>query len=243
MIGSVSSSSFNLGSIGNVHSYATNLVKSYMTENKDSTNLVGGFLNNALGTTSKTAQSNVNFTKTNASNLNALKSTASSLGSTVRSAKDGDSEKIVKAAEAFAGAYNKAVGHLTNGSADGAGVSKALGYIANNRMTQMSMANYGGFAASRLQSMGISIDDDGMMQIDAEKLTAAFEKSPSQVKGALSVYGSLSDDMITNVDKALRIPAATYTNFSNMKVENSLLNALFSSGSSAKAGSLFDFLL
>ncbi|HBU12479.1 MAG TPA: hypothetical protein DEB31_07050 [Clostridiales bacterium] len=248
MIGSIGSSSFDFSSIGSVHQYATNLVKNYMADNGGdsggasstgaSADLVSGFVNNAQGTTNAVVKNTAAFSKQNAANLNRLKSAASALGNAARSAKDGNAQKIVNAAQAFASAYNSSVDHLMNGSADGAGVQKALSYIADNRMTRMSAASFGGGAASRLQSLGISIDDDGMMQVDAKKLTAAFEKSPASVESALSGYGSLSDTTQNNVDKALRIPSATYTDFSKMQVKNSLVDSLFRA-----SGSLFDFSL
>lgn len=147
-----------------------------------------------------------------------------------------DASSIVKAAENFASAYNAAMSHLSSGSADGAGVTKAMNLIANNRMTAMSAANYGTYASARLNSMGISIDENGKMQIDAEKLTKAVKESPSVVQNSLSGYGGLAESTRQNAEAAMRIPSAQYTNFSNMGVQNSLINALMPS-----TGSLFDF--
>lgn len=147
-----------------------------------------------------------------------------------------DASKVVSAAQNFASAYNTAMSHLMSGAADGAGVSKALNLIGNNRMTAMSASNYGTYASSRLGSMGISIDSDGKMQIDAEKLTKAVKESPSLVQSALSGYGGLAESTRQNAEAAMRIPGAQYVNFSNMKVENSLISSLLPS-----TGSLFDF--
>lgn len=147
-----------------------------------------------------------------------------------------DTSNIVKAAQNFANAYNTAMSHLMSGSADGVGVTKALDLIGNNRMTAMSAANYGTYASSRLNSMGISIDENGKMQIDAEKMTKAVKESPSVVQNALSGYGGLAESTRQNAEAAMRIPGAQYTNFSNMGVQNSLISALMPS-----TGSLFDF--
>ncbi len=149
-----------------------------------------------------------------------------------------DASKLVSAAQDFADAYNRTVSHLMSGGADGAGVTRALNLVADNRMTQMSMGNYGSYAAARLSSMGISIDGEGLMQVDAEKLTNAVKESPSSVQSALSGYGSVTEATRDNAAKAMNIPAATYTNFSNMGVQNSLISALM-----PKAGSMFDFSL
>jgi len=149
-----------------------------------------------------------------------------------------DASKLVGAAQDFADAYNRTVSHLMSGGADGAGVTRALNLVADNRMTQMSMGNYGSYAASRLSSMGISIDSEGLMQVDAEKLTNAVKESPLSVQSALSGYGSVTEATRDNAAKAMNIPAATYTNFSNMGVQNSLISALM-----PKAGSMFDFSL
>ncbi|MGI6153015.1 MAG: flagellar filament capping protein FliD [Christensenellaceae bacterium] len=147
-----------------------------------------------------------------------------------------DASKLVSAAQNFASAYNTAVSHLMSGKADGAGVERALSLVADNRMTAMSIANYGGGAAGRLSAMGISIDEDGKMAVDAEALTKAAQENPLSVQNALSGYGSLSDTTTNNVTQALRIPTATYTDFSKMKVSNSLIDMLM-----PKTGSLFDF--
>ncbi|MDL2236624.1 flagellar filament capping protein FliD [Christensenellaceae bacterium OttesenSCG-928-K19] len=149
-----------------------------------------------------------------------------------------DASAVVDAAKTFASAYNQAVSHLMSGSADGAGVTRALGLVANNGMTAMSIASYGGHAASRLSSMGISIDDEGMMQVDSKKLTAAVQESPASVREALAGYGGVASTAANNADQAMRIPAATYTNFSNMQVQSSLLDALMPS-----TGFLFDIAL
>lgn len=147
-----------------------------------------------------------------------------------------DASKLVKAAENFATAYNATISHLMSGSANGAGVEKALSLISDNRMTAGSMATYGGYAGARLSAMGLSIDQDGMMQVDAEKLTKAVQENPSLVQSALSGYGSLTDTTSSNADRAMRIPSATYTDFSKMQVQNSLISMLM-----PQTGFLFDF--
>jgi len=147
-----------------------------------------------------------------------------------------DASKVVAAAQNFATAYNATISHLMSGSANGAGVQKALNLISDNRMTAGSIASYGGYAGARLSAMGISIDQDGMMQVDTEKLTQAVQKSPGTVQSALSGYGSLTDTTSNNADRAMRIPSATYTDFSKMQVQNSLINMLM-----PQTGFLFDF--
>lgn len=148
-----------------------------------------------------------------------------------------DATKVVSAANNFAAAYNNAMSYLTSGNSNGAGVSRALSLIANNRMTAMSVSNYGGGASSRLANMGITIDDQGKMQVDSKKLTAAAQKSPSSVQSALTGMGGLADTTRQNAEQALRIPKAQYTDFSKMGAENSLINAMM-----PKAGSIFDML-
>jgi flagellar hook-associated protein 2 len=149
-----------------------------------------------------------------------------------------DASSLVDAAQAFANAYNSTVSHLASGSASGAGVTRALNLVANNRMTQMSVGSYGGYASSRLSAMGITINEDGQMGVDADKLTKAVKDSPATVKSTLSGYGGLAETARDNASKAMSIPAATYTNFSNMGVESSLISALM-----PKTGSMFDILL
>lgn len=223
---------FNFGAIGNVGLYAKQLVNSYSAKAKAS-----AALGNAENTIANTVSRNAKFAATNVGNLKSLKTTASSLEQAARniSGKNG-ADGLVKAAENFASAYNRTMGHLVSGGADGAGVEKAIKLVADNGMTASSMANRGTYAAVRMANMGISVDEDGNMQIDAEKLKAAAEQSPATVKSMLTGYGSIAETTMQNADKAMRIPAATYTDFSQMQVSNSLLDMML-----PKTGALFDF--
>lgn len=147
-----------------------------------------------------------------------------------------DASGVVAAAQNFASAYNLTVSHLVNGGASGAGATRALGLVTDNRMTAGSMASYGGATGARLSAMGISVDQDGNMQVDEKKLTAAVQENSGIVKDALAGYNSLADTTQARADEAMRIPTATYTNFSNMQVQSSLINMLMPG-----TGSLFDF--
>lgn len=100
------------------------------------------------------------------------------------------------------------------------------------------MAGYGTYAAHRLSALGMSIDENGMMTIDAQKLADAAAKSPANVKSMLTGYGSITEMTQNNASEAMRIPAATYTDFSNMKVSDSVIDMLL-----PKTGFLFDFSL
>lgn len=224
---------FNFASIGNVGLYAKQLVNSYSAAAKASSSTT------ALDTISSTATSNAKFAATNTANLKSLKTTASSLEQAARNVTSSSGQDaLVSAAENFASAYNRTMGHLTSGGATGAGVDRAIGYVGDNGMTAMSIANRGGYAyaSARMANMGITIDDDGKMQVDAGKLKQAATESPATVKSMLVGYGSISETTMQNADKAMRIPAATYTDFSQMKVSDSLLSALLPT-----TGSLFDF--
>lgn len=227
---------FNFGAIGNVGLYARQLVKSYSASAKAGSVL--GKLGTAEDTIASTVSRSAKFAATNTVNLKSLKSTAGSLEQAARNVtgKNG-ADGLVKAAQNFASAYNRTMSHLVSGEADGAGVDRAVRLVADNGMTASSMATRGTYAAARMANMGVSIDDDGMMQIDAEKLKAAAESSPATVRSMLTGYGSIAETTMQNADKAMRIPAATYTDFSQMQVSNSLLDALL-----PKTGALFDFL-
>lgn len=229
----ISGSSFNFGAIGNVGLYAKQLVKSYTAKAKASANT-----DDYTSVISRTVGNSQKFVSTNTANLKSLKTSASSLeraaqglGSTTKA------EDMVTAAQNFASSYNRTVGHLTSGGADGAGVERALGYVADNRMTAGSASRYGGYAAARMANMGISIDDDGNMQVDAEKLKKAINENPNSVKNQLTGYNNIARITQQNADKAMRIPAATYTDFSNMQATDSLLGALM-----PQVGSIFDLL-
>ena len=230
-------SSYDLSKIGNVGLYAANMVKNYMAATKSP---VGMQQDNSFATvTSNTVKNTSMFAGQNIENLRFLKSAASALNSAARGLGSYSSEQdLISVAQNFASAYNKTVSYLTSGLADGEGVSKALNLVADNRMTEFSMAHYGTYAAHRLSSIGMAIDDTGMMNIDAQKLTAAVEKSPANVKSTLTGYGSITEVTEANVSEAMRIPVAAYTDFSNMEVSNSLIDMLL-----PKAGFLFDFSL
>ncbi len=237
MIGSVSGSSYDLNAIGNVGQYASNLVKTYMTSAK--TGAASGGAGTYQDTIEKTTGDTLRFAQENVSNLKNMKGAAASLENAARGLGAGASaEDVAKAAENFASAYNKTVSYLSSGAADGAGAQKALSLVADNRMTESSAAKYGGYAASRLQTMGISIDKDGKMQVDHKKLIATAEERPTAVKAMLSGRGSVAETMQENADKAMRIPAATYTDFSKMKVSDSLISMLMPG-----RGFLFDISL
>lgn len=229
------STGFNFGAIGNVGLYAKQLVNSYTAKAKASSQANNDSYASVI---SKTVSNSQQFTSKNTANLKSLKTTAASLESAARgiNGKNG-ADNLVKAAESFANAYNNTVKHLTSGGADGSGVEKALGYVSDNRLTNSSASRYGSYAANRMANMGIMIDEDGNMQVDAEKLKKAAAESPATVKNMLTGYGSIADVTQRNADKAMRIPTATYTDFSNMQARDSLLDALL-----PKVGSMFDLL-
>lgn len=130
-----------------------------------------------------------------------------------------DTENLVSAAADFVDAYNTAVSWLSSKTGSGAGVSKALNMISNAGL-------------SRLSSVGITMDSSGKLSLDGEKLAKAAQSNPSSVKSMLSV----SERVSSGAGSAMRIPAATYTDFSSMRVSNSLIDMLMPS-----TGSLFDF--
>lgn len=235
MIGAANGS-YNLNAIGNVGQYASGLVKSQMASAETGTTTGTG---NYQDTISKTTGNTLKAAKESVSNLKSMKATAATLQNSAQGLGTTTSaEELASAAENFAAAYNKTVSYLASGVADGQGAQKALNLVADNRMTQGSMGNYGSYAANRLSTMGISIDQDGMMQVDHKKLVSAAKENASVVTSMLSGRGSVTDTMQTNADKAMRIPAATYTDFSKMKVSDSLISQLMPG-----TGFLFDISL
>lgn len=234
--GIMAGNGYNLNGIGNVGLYASNLVRTYMNSVKPGSG-IGKADNSFASVKSTTVRNNAAFTSQNVSNLQMLKAAASALNSTARGLGSYATEsELVAAAQNFASAYNKTISHLTSGTADGAGVEKALNLVADNRMTGLSMGNYGSYTANRAAVMGVSIDQDGKMQVDAKKLTDAAQKSPASVKSILTGRGSIPEIVHENAEQAMRIPAATYTDFSKMQVSDSLIDALL-----PNSGFLFDF--
>ncbi len=108
-------------------------------------------------------------------------------------------------------------------------------------MRALRMLGGGGMAGiglSRLSAMGLSVDESGNMQIDEEKMQSAVTVSPNAVRGALSGYGSVTQNIEQGADEAMSLPSASYADFSNARMENSLLSALM-----PQSGFLFDFSL
>ena len=225
---------FNFGAIGNVGLYAKQLVNSYTAKAKAASSSNDSY----SSVISKTVSNSQKFTSTNSANLKSLKTTASSLEKSARTLGSSSSaDDLVKAAQSFASSYNRTISHLTSGAADGTGVDKALSYVTDNRLTASSASRYGGYQATRLADMGISIDEDGAMQIDADKLRKAASENPNGVRNVLAGYNTITDVTQRNADKALRVPAATYTDFSRMEAQDSLISAML-----PKVGGLFDIL-
>lgn len=142
-----------------------------------------------------------------------------------------DSSGLVSAARSFAASYNTAVSYLAQNPNGGTGSMRALNMIGG-------AGNMASMGLSRLSAMGIGIDADGKMQVDAEKMQSAVAISPNSVRSALSGYGSVTDNIGQGADEAMSLPSASYTDFSSMRVENSLINTLM-----PQSGFLFDFSL
>lgn len=139
-----------------------------------------------------------------------------------------DASKVVSAAVSFAQSYNSAVKHLASNTGNGAGSARALGMIDGvGRVDDRTYA--------RLSSMGITIDEEGM-KVDENKLTKAVQENPSSVKSTLGGYGGVAEKVERGASEAMRVPAATYTDFSKMKVSNSLIDSLLPK----QSGLLFD---
>ncbi len=139
-----------------------------------------------------------------------------------------DASGIVAAAEQFAKSYNKAVEYLAKNPGGGKGTDRALAMIDG-------MGASGDRTLARLSSMGITIGEKGM-QVDTAKLTKAVQENPSSVKSTLGGYGGVAEKVERGAADAMRIPAATYTDFSKMQIQSGLLNSLMPQS----AGFLFD---
>lgn len=134
-----------------------------------------------------------------------------------------DTSGIVSAAQNFVQSFNTAVSYLSSRQ-DSAGGSRALSMLTGNGL-------------SRLGAVGIGMDEEGKLTLDKDKLEKAAEENPNSVKNLLSGYGSSVDSVERGADRAMRVPNATYTDFSQMRVQNNLVNLLMPSGS------LFDVAL
>ncbi len=139
-----------------------------------------------------------------------------------------DSSGVVAAAEQFAKSYNTAVEYLAKNPGGGKGTDRALAMIDG-------VGSSGDRTLARLSSIGITIGEKGM-QVDTAKLTKAVQENPSSVKSTLGGYGGVAEKVERGAASAMRIPAATYTDFSKMQVQSGLLSSLMPQSS----GFLFD---
>jgi len=152
-------------------------------------------------------------------------------GTTVRQVLDASG--VVSAMQDFAQAYNNAVSHL--GSGAGQGSHNALDMI--NGMNKLSDNE-----TARLTAMGIRMDSENGLTVDAGKLTNAVRESPGVVKSALSGRDGVSASIEQGADRAMRIPTANYADFSSL-LDDAIQNTSLISMMLPQPGFLIDYAL
>lgn len=147
--------------------------------------ITGAMKNNVTLKTTQTAQDaiysiNGGEQKTSAVNDikvadNKVSVTLKSAGSTTLERAQKDNTGIVDAAKQFASDYNRAVDFL--------GVNKSKSNAIKNLSASFETMK---FSATKMSEIGINVDSKGRMKVDANRLTAALEKTPDKVKDILS---------------------------------------------------------
>lgn len=113
--------------------------------------------------------------------------------------KTGTSADIVKAAQAFASAYNtatKAVNLAVNGDGKKSGALAGDGRASIASSDLKSIVSNGS-NASDLKKIGINQKADGTVSVDTVALQNAIQADPNAVKGTLSKIGKQTDQIAT----------------------------------------------
>ena len=123
-----------------------------------------------------------------------------------------DAKKITKAAEDLAASYNATMDFLKNNN------------VSPNtaRLTQ-EMGNAVKFKRNALEGIGMTIDKEGRLSVDAKKLEAAMKSNPDRVKNVLSG----SEGIGSRLEKiSAQATAKPIVNFSDLVNNNSAANQL-----------------
>lgn len=130
--------------------------------------------------------------------------------------KTGSADNVLKAAQSFANAYNNAT--KTAYAASREGNSKAVGTLASDRQARLAGDNLSKVAKNDnnfadLKKIGISIDQNGTMSVDANALQNAMAADPNAVQDTLARVGKQAEQVakdelasggnIGSADKAL----------------------------------------
>ena len=120
-----------------------------------------------------------------------------------------DSDRIVSAAQAFVDAFNAVTGMIKvesafntttktaspfNGDASVRNIQSVLSSTRTTVPAELSTASY-----KTLSEIGISIQQDGSLKLDASKLLNAIGTSTSDVMATLNAYGKAFSDATTSI--------------------------------------------
>lgn len=140
------------------------------------------------------------------SNIGGLTLTAAKLGTSNVTVQN-DSTKITAAAQAFVDAYNAVVTLIKSNS--GYNATTKVGQPFNGDGTIRSVVNTLGTARTTvptelssatlktLSSIGISLQQSGLLSLDSGKLNTTVKNTPTDVVKVLNVYGKSFSDQVT----------------------------------------------
>jgi hypothetical protein len=105
-------------------------------------------------------------------------------------AKTSTVEDATKAIQSFANAYNNAT-RIMNTVSNSTGTLAANGY-ANSASSSLKNVVASGSNTADLQNIGVSVNQDGTISVDAKVLQSAMQANPSSVQDTLAKVGALA---------------------------------------------------
>ena len=103
-------------------------------------------------------------------------------------AKTSTVEDLTKAVQSFADAFNNAA-KIVNSTGNSAGESTANGYANLARINLNNIVTNGSNTAN-LKNIGVSINQDGTLSVDAKALQSAVQANPGSVQDTLAKVGA-----------------------------------------------------
>ncbi len=137
-----------------------------------------------------------------------------------------DSDKVASAVSDLVESYNNAVNFLKDNADHGSGVSRQL------RQLEGSLGS-----TSRLDRLGLSVQEDGTLALDEEKLTQSLKKEPELTKNLISGTNGIAQNMFSRASGAMRTNAQSLVEYDLQEYEQeSLFDPLQFMGNYSRMG-------
>ncbi|HOO57002.1 MAG TPA: flagellar filament capping protein FliD [bacterium] len=201
-----------------------------MTENTSSSSSLNSLLSNALSGTSLTSSSSTGQLSINLKTVGLLtaagKLTDGNSLSVFSSTSTQDADTIVDAVTGFVTAFNSAVSALS-------GSSSSISSQSAESLVSLAEAN-----SEALSAIGITIDDDGMLEVDSDILEEAAENNPEDIQAVFN-----DTNFITTVSSKARTAITQVLGLSSGAGFLSLYSSSLDSGLNGLLTSLYNSYL